>query len=121
MSEESEATGGMEKSGLPVAASMLVVLCTFPDQETARAVARELVTGKLAACANIIPKIESIYEWEGKVETGEEVLAIFKISAVNHGEFEAAMLKAHPYDTPEIVAIGADRVNPSYLEWVVSR
>lgn len=121
MSEKSEASGGLDESGLPVAASILVVLCTFPNQETARAVAKELVTGKLAACANIIPKIESIYEWEGKIENVEEVLAIFKISSENCGRFEAALLKLHPYDTPEMVAIGVDRVNRAYLDWVLSK
>ncbi len=60
-----------------MAEELLLVLSTFPDAETARRIAHELVVERFAACANIIPQIESIYWWEGKIENGAETLAAF--------------------------------------------
>jgi periplasmic divalent cation tolerance protein len=56
---------------------VVLVFSTFPDLETARRIARELVTENFAACANIIPQIESIYRWKGKIEQGDETLVLF--------------------------------------------
>ena len=68
-----------------------MVLCTFPDADSARQIGTVLVEKQLAACVNLIPAVESIYRWQGKVETAAEVLAIFKTSAAAFPEFERAL------------------------------
>jgi periplasmic divalent cation tolerance protein len=117
-----EAAGfaGPRRSNLrEMADEILLAFSTFPDIETARRIARELVTENFAACANIVPAIESIYRWQGKVESTEEALAIFKLSANRYPEFEARLRSLHPYDVPEIVACPVDKALPEYLRWVI--
>jgi len=99
---------------------MLVVLCTFPDVEKARAVAKEIVSEGLAACVNLVPSVESIYRWGGEIQQDTEVLAIFKVASDRFEKLQGAIIAKHPYDTPEIVGIDADRVDTSYLAWVVA-
>jgi|ERR1700686_22534 len=97
---------------------ILLAFSTFPDSETARRIARQLVTEKFAACANIIPAIESIYRWQGKMESGDEALAIFKLAAVRYSDFETKLRALHPYEVPEIISCKIDRGLPEYLSWV---
>lgn len=101
-----------------MADEVLIAFCTFPDAETARRVAKELVGLHLVACGNVLPQIHSVYRWQGKVETGEEALAIFKLSANRYPEFETKLRSLHPYDTPEIIACQIERGLPEYLRWV---
>ena len=97
----------------------IVLACsTFPDVETARRIARELVTGNFAACANVIPKIESIYRWQGKVEQGDETLVLFKTTAGRFAAFQEKLKSLHPYDVPEIICAPIGNGWPPYLEWV---
>jgi periplasmic divalent cation tolerance protein len=97
---------------------IVVAFCTFPDAETARRIAREIVELRLAACGNVIPQIHSVYRWQGKIESGDEALAIFKLPAVGYAEFERQLRSLHPYDVPEIISCGIDRGLPEYLRWV---
>jgi periplasmic divalent cation tolerance protein len=102
-----------------MANEILVAFCTFPDEETARQIAKEMVERRLAACGNVLPQVHSIYRWQGKVESSDEALAIFKLSAGRYGEFEAKLRSLHPYDVPEIIAFPIDQALPEYLRWVV--
>jgi len=97
---------------------VLIVLTTWPDLEKARAAARTLVEGKLAACGNVIPAIESIYRWQGNVETSAEVLVIFKTTAALYPKLETRVRELHSYDVPEIVAFRVAEGLPDYLRWV---
>ncbi|MDP3850052.1 MAG: divalent-cation tolerance protein CutA [Luteolibacter sp.] len=97
-----------------------LVLCTFPDAAAARQIGTTLVEKQLAACVNLIPGVESIYRWQGKLECAAEVLAIFKTSAAVFPEFEEALSELHPYDVPEIIAIEPAAVSRLYLEWVLA-
>jgi periplasmic divalent cation tolerance protein len=101
-----------------MADEIVVAFCTFPDPETARRIARELVELRLAACGNVVPQIHSVYRWEGKIESADEVLAIFKLPSSRYAEFEAKLRSLHPYDVPEIICCGVDRGLPEYLRWV---
>ena len=98
---------------------VVVAFCTFPDAETARRIARELVELELVACGNVLPQIHSVYRWQGKVETADEALAIFKLPASGYGKFEARLRSLHPYDVPEIISFAVDRGLPDYLRWVI--
>jgi periplasmic divalent cation tolerance protein len=95
-----------------------LVLCTFPDAAAARQIGTVLVEKQLAACVNLIPAVESIYRWQGAVETSAEVLAIFKTRAAVLRDFERELAALHPYDVPEIVAIEPANVSENYASWV---
>ena len=101
-----------------MAEEVLTVFTTWPDVETARAAVRTLVEEKLAACGNILPGVESIYRWEGKVETGAEVLVIFKTTVCSYAALEARVRALHPYEVPEVLAVRVADGLPAYLRWV---
>jgi periplasmic divalent cation tolerance protein len=118
MQENLQSTGGQDHSSPPVAADMLIVMCTFPDQEIARRISKEIISENLAACVNLVLGVESIYRWEGKIEQASEVLAIFKVAVVGFKNLEIALLEKHPYETPEIIGIAPNQVSKGYLRWV---
>jgi periplasmic divalent cation tolerance protein len=97
---------------------ILIAFCTFPDADTARKIVSEIVDLKLAACGNIVPQVHSIYRWQGKVESGDEALAIFKLDAARYSEFENKLRSLHPYEVPEIISCKIDNGSPEYLRWV---
>ena len=97
---------------------LLIVLCTFPDHGKARETGTALVELQLAACVNLIPAVESIYRWEGKVETSAEVLALFKTTREAWPRFEQRLKELHPYEVPEIVALAPEQVSAAYARWV---
>ena len=97
---------------------MLVVLTTTPDSEEAERLAHSLVNEKLAACVQILPKMTSVYFWEGKVQTEPEQLLLIKTLEEKFDALSEFIKKNHSYDVPEIVAIDAARVSDDYLSWV---
>ena len=100
-----------------VPARILVAFCTFPDAATAAKIVREMVERRLAACGSVISPVSSIYRWKGKVESGEEALAIFKLPEAVYSEFEKQLRSLHPYEVPEIIALPVERGLPAYIEW----
>ena len=98
---------------------VLIVFCTFPDVALARQIGTALVEKQLAACVNLIPAVESIYRWQGRLESSTEVLAVFKTSTATFTAFERALADSHPYEVPEIVALQATAVAGSYRSWVL--
>ena len=96
----------------------LLVLSTFPDAGTAQRIGRHLVEEKCAACVNILPAVESIYWWEGKVEEAKETLAFFKTTTDRFEALQSTLRQLHPYEVPEIIALPIDRGLPDYLRWV---
>jgi periplasmic divalent cation tolerance protein len=96
----------------------LLACSTFPEIETARRIAQQLVTENLAACANIIPAVESIYRWEGKIENAQETLVFFKTTAGRYDAFQEKLKSLHPYDVPEIICLRIADGLPEYLRWV---
>ena len=97
---------------------ILLALSTFPDRATAQRISNQLVTEKFAACANILPDIESIYRWKEKVETGNETLVFFKLSEDRQSDFQNKLRSLHPYEVPEIIFIPISSGLPEYLRWV---
>jgi periplasmic divalent cation tolerance protein len=97
---------------------ILLALSTFPDSDTARQISDELVTGRFAACANILPSAESIYRWKDKIESGNETLVFFKLSEDQQSAFQNKLRSLHPYDVPEIVFVPISSGLPEYLRWV---
>jgi periplasmic divalent cation tolerance protein len=98
---------------------VVVVLTTWPSAEAARAGGRLVVEERLAACANIVPAIESIYRWQGKVESSAEVLVIFKTTEALYAQLESRVRELHKYEVPEIIRLPVSGGLVSYLNWVV--
>lgn len=99
---------------------ILVVFSTFPDAASARQVGTLLVERQLAACVNLVSAVESIYRWQGKVETAAEVLAIFKTTTTAWPAFQHALSESHPYEVPEIIALNPAEVAEPYWAWIVN-
>jgi periplasmic divalent cation tolerance protein len=97
----------------------LIAFCTFPDSATATKITNELVGDKLVACGNILPPVRSVYRWQGKIESAEEVFTIFKLSSSRYSEFEKKIRSLHTYEVPEIIAFPIERGYPEYLRWVL--
>ena len=98
--------------------SALLVFVSFPDAETARRIATTVVTERLAACFHLLPAGESIYRWQGKVETAGEVAAIGKTTEVAWPALESRLRELHPYEVPEILAVPVGHGLPAYLRWL---
>lgn len=98
---------------------ILLALSTFPDMGIARRISNQLVSERLAACANILPAIESIYRWKEKIESGNEALVLFKLSEDRQSAFQEKLRSLHPYDVPEIIFVPVANGLPEYLHWVV--
>jgi periplasmic divalent cation tolerance protein len=97
-----------------------VVLVTAPDLKTARALARAALSVRLVACANLLPKIESHYRWQGKIASGTEVLLVFKTARSKLAALEKLILAGHPYDTPEFLTLPVSSGNKKYLDWLAA-
>jgi periplasmic divalent cation tolerance protein len=94
-----------------------IVFVTAPDIKSARKLARAALQQKLVACANLIPALESHYWWQNKIELAKEVLILFKTTRRNLVVLEKLVLKQHPYDTPEFIALTPSAATPRYLKW----
>ena len=101
-----------------MAEQILLALSTFADAETARKISNQLVSEKFVACANILPGVESIYRWKGKLETGNETLVFFKLSEERQAAFQDKLRSLHPYEVPEIIFVPISSGLPEYLRWV---
>jgi len=98
----------------------LLVHSTFADRESARRIATQLVEERLAACANLLPGVESIYRWQGALETAAEVAVVFKTTTERYPALESRLRTLHPYEVPEIVAVPLAHGSASYLGWIAA-
>lgn len=102
------------------AAKSAIVLVTAPDLKTARALAGAALKAKLIACANLIPKVESHYWWQGKLESGAEVLLVLKTQKSKLRALEKLLLADHPYNTPEFLVLPLSAGSKKYLDWLAA-
>jgi periplasmic divalent cation tolerance protein len=98
----------------------LLILTNCPDEESANAIALALVEAKLAACVNILPRVQSVYRWQGVVESATEIPLFIKSTATNYPAIEAAIRERHPHAVPEIIALPIAQGLPAYLNWVAA-
>ena len=95
-----------------------LVLCTCPDQDSAQIIAEHLIDQKLAACVNILPGITSIYSWQGKRESAQELLLVIKTTKTVYDSLEKTITELHPYELPEIIAANIENGSAGYLSWI---
>jgi len=100
---------------------VLLVMSTLPDQDSAKALAAELVGSRLAACVNVLAPCVSVYRWQGAVENASEVPVVIKTTAGRYAELESALRARHPYELPEIVAVPVAHGLSGYLDWVIAQ
>ena len=98
--------------------SVVTVYAVFADQAEAQAIGRAMVEERLAACVNILQPCRSIYRWEGAIETGTEVPALFKTTAEGADALVAAIAERHSYALPAIAVWPVAKVADDYAEWV---
>src|SRR3954452_23137951 len=96
----------------------LLVLTTLPNAEAAAQVARTLVGEKLAACANILPAVRSIYRWQGQVQDEAETLVLIKTQRQHFQRLKERILELHPYEVPEVIALPLEAGHQPYLDWI---
>jgi len=99
-------------------ARCVVVLVTCPTGLVARRLARQLIQRRLAACVNVLPLIHSVYRWKGAIEQSREALLVIKSTAGRFAALRRGILAAHPYDTPEVIALPVVAGHLPYLRWI---
>ena len=95
-----------------------ITFVTAPDLKCARHLARAALRARLVACANLVPKVESHYWWQDKIERSAEVLIVFKTIGARLRALEQLILKLHPYDVPEFVTLPITTGTANYLAWI---
>ncbi len=95
-----------------------LIYVTTPDLKTARRIGRELVEDRLAACANVLPRMESVYRWKGRVETARECVLLLKTPARRVPQVLARIRTLHPYECPCAVVLPITAGLPDFLKWV---
>ena len=96
----------------------ILILTTLPDTESARTLARALIEDRLAACVTIGAPIESMYHWQGAIETACEIPVTVKTRADLFSDVAALIGSRHSYELPEILAVRINDGSPSYLAWI---
>ena len=98
----------------------LLVLTSLPDEASAQALATALVTERLAACVNILAPCQSVYRWQGQIESTIEVPLQIKSTTACYAALEVVVLAHHPYELPEIIAVPIAHGLPEYLAWLIT-
>ena len=95
-----------------------IVLCMCPNLDVARHIGTHAIENQIAACVNLIPKVESIYQWDDKLNNDSEVLCLFKTKKELLDELKSAIIKLHPYEVPEIIYLDLEGGSKNYLKWI---
>ena len=98
----------------------LLVIANCPDEACANQIALAVVEAGLAACVNLLPRVQSIYRWQGAVESASEIPLLIKSTAANYPAVEARIGELHPYEVPEIIALPITQGLPAYLNWLAT-
>ncbi len=110
--------GEAKQPGMKSATHFAVALVTAPDLKTARRLAQAALQARLIACANLVPRVESHYRWQGRIERSAEVLLVLKTTTARLAALEKLILAEHPYDTPEFIVLPLRGGTKRYLDWL---
>jgi len=97
---------------------VMVALTTAPSAEVGERIGQSLVEERLAACANVVGGITSIFRWKGAIARESEVLIILKTTEGDMGALERRVVELHPYEVPEVIALPVEAGHAPYLDWV---
>ena len=98
--------------------NLVLVYAVFPKKFKIKKLAQELIENKLIVCANVINKVQSIYQWQGKIESAEEQIVIFKTHKKLKSKAMRFILQKHPYDVPVVLEIKVGDLNTSYSDFL---
>jgi len=99
---------------------VLLVLTTLPDRASADTLAARLIAENLAACVNILAPCNSVYRWQGAIETSCEIPLLIKTTRARYPALEAAVQALHPFEIPELIALPVTHGLAAYLDWVAT-
>jgi periplasmic divalent cation tolerance protein len=99
---------------------VLLVITNLPDRESAQRLAHLLVEKNAAACVNILPECNSVFRWQGVIESANEVPLLIKTTRSAYARLEELIRAQHPYELPEIIAVSVVSGLPAYLQWVIT-
>lgn len=102
----------------PEPGTLILVITTLPERAAAEALARELLEARLAACIHVGATVQSLYHWQGEIETAEETQLLIKTREALYQQLEAAIVARHPYELPEIIVVPISHGLPAYLQWI---
>jgi periplasmic divalent cation tolerance protein len=102
------------------AQTIRLVMTTTATAEDAARLGRALVEERLAACATLVPAVQSIYRWEGKIESSNEALLLVKTSSGQLKALETRLYELHGYQTPEFLVLSVEACGKPYIEWLLS-
>ena len=97
-----------------------LALCSCPDEATARSLASGLVEEQLAACVSLLPRVLSVYRWQGRVQEDAEVLLLIKTTQERFPQVRDYLAATHPYELPEVIAVPVAQGYEPYLDWVAA-
>ncbi|WP_227021568.1 divalent-cation tolerance protein CutA [Oceaniferula marina] len=97
----------------------MIVLCGFPNEDEARHIGTHLVERQYAACVNLLPGVESIYRWQGKLCREREIMAVMKTTRAGFAALSRELVAMHSYDEPEVLALPVADGSPGYLQWLI--
>ncbi len=100
------------------AIAAILVMTHLPDRDSAERIATFLIEQRLAACVNIMPPCHSIYHWQGKIESANEIPLQIKTTLARYDAVEAAIRRLHPYELPEITYVHIDGGEAPYIQWI---
>ena len=104
---------------MPVAKSeIIIVFVTVPGLREGSRISKAILTSRLAACVNVIPGVQSIYKWKGKIVQEKEAMLVLKTTRPRYRKLEQKIKQLHPYEVPEVIAIPLIFGSPQYIEWV---
>jgi periplasmic divalent cation tolerance protein len=96
----------------------ILVYMTAPDADTAHRIGRAIVERRLAACVNIIPGMQSLYWWDGKIQDEHEVVLLAKTTAMSFAALKECIVDLHPYEVPCIVSVALQNGHGPFLDWI---
>lgn len=96
----------------------IVIYCTVPNKKEGKEIARVLVENELAACVNIIDKMESIFSWNGELTEEKEAMLIIKTKKEHFKNINHTIQKMHSYNVPEVIAMPIIEADETYLKWI---
>lgn len=96
----------------------IVIYCTVPNKKEGKEIARALVESNLAACVNILDKMESVFSWDGELNEEKEVLLMIKTKKDLFDNAKILIQKLHSYTVPEVIALPIIQADETYLKWI---